>query len=588
MLPFVGVDGEGGNVESGDGFTTHTYTMLRAGDQYVTSDWFRFLATLPKKRIHVAYFFDYDVTMMCRGLPDEVMQGLACGQEVEYGKYLLFYRPRKEFTVKAFGRKTVINDVGTFFQSSFVKALERWDIGTVEQRELIASGKTQRANFGQLRADTIKYNAMECRLLEALMEKFRQACYVLGYLPRTWQGPGQLAKAMLAKHHIPKTDDLPEIPVVGVWDAAQAAYYGGRFETTAVGPIQGPIEGWDINSAYPHAISTLPCLMHCEWRPSRVIRTTGLYKVTFSHPEHNLWNGLPFRRPNGTIHYPTHGTGWYWGVELLAAQAVGARYRLHYGFEWIQHCDHQPFHFMPRLYAVRKAMGKTEAGMALKLAMNSVYGVLAQSVGKAPYANPIWAGLITARTRAQLLSAISQSPADVFMAATDGIYARPGLDLVDTDELGGWSRSIYPYLHIVQPGVYFAGDGAPKTRGVPYSAIIRHRDELIKAYTGNPEDSFTVPLRQFIGLRLAMSRGRPEIAGQWIDTTKRISYDWSNKRKAGIIRRSPDGDRTVPYTGDPDDISTPYDRLIGGNRDRENERLEFADAPDWADTLEVM
>ena len=46
-------------------------------------------------------------------------------------------------------------------------------------------------------------------------------------------------------------------------EAARMTYYGGWFETFVNGVIPGTSYAYDINSAYPYAISTLPCLLHC-------------------------------------------------------------------------------------------------------------------------------------------------------------------------------------------------------------------------------------------------------------------------------------------------------------------------------------
>lgn len=597
MLPFVGVDGEGGDFATDSG-TDHRYTMLRAGDEYVTDNFLWFLATRPKKRLYVSYFFDYDVTMMCRDLPEEIVRGLVTSQPVRYRRFEMSYRPRKEFSVRAFGvpsphnGQTIINDVGTFFQSSFVTALSRWNVGTDEERKMIADGKERRAAFGTLDDDTIRYNELECKLLVELMEKFRRVCVTIGYMPRRWQGPGQLAKAMLAAHNVPRTKDLPEIRLAGVWEAAQAAYYGGRFETSAVGPVcpRGGVDGWDINSAYPAAIATLPCLQHLEWRTSKraelTVKDTGIYRVNYTHPAGRYWHGFPHRTKEGRILYPRTGSGWYWGVEILAAQKLGARIEVLNGFEYVAGCDHRLFDFVHRLFSVRKAVGKSEAGIALKLALNSLYGVFAQSVGDPPYANPIYAGLITAKTRATLMEAVSHDPQSVFMLATDGIYAAPGLPLTPSKELGGWDYKHYPDgMHIVMPGIYFANDGAvTRTRGIPGRVVEKYRSEITDAYHRNPDDGITVPLRQFISLRLAVARNNLSTAGQWLETEKNIRYDWTTKRQAGV--HSVLGiDRTIPYTDAPEPESTPYDRFIGGNLAREMDRLEFLDVPDWGDTL---
>ena len=599
-LPFVGVDGEGGDVDN-----RHVYTMLRAGDDYVTDGFIPFLASLAKKRIHVAFFFDYDVTMMLRHLPPELLSTLVKHGEAAYERFRYSYRPRKEFIVRSGRSMTTINDVGTFFQCKFATALRRWNVGTEDQLRIIEEGKEGRQHFGQLTAETIEYNRMETRLLEELMEKFRRVCMTIGYMPQRWQGPGQLAKAMFRAHNIPKTEQLPT-PPDGLWEMAQAAYYGGRFETSAVGKISVPVDGWDINSAYPYAATLLPCLLHGRWLAAdgRAIRRAindghlVVCGVRFDHRTSQRWYTLPVRCRDGSIRYPKTGAGWYWSPELKAAESMGCVASYQSGFIFQAGCDCRPFNFMYRLFSVRKGLGKTEAGHGLKLAMNSAYGVCAQSVGKAPYANPVWAGLFTAYTRALLIDALSHSPEDVYMLATDGLYARSGhINLHESSSLGGWEKTMYPGgMHIVQPGVYFTGhkstciegtdcDCGPKTRGVPRTAVLRDETQLKAAWHGQATDHHSVSLRQFIGLRLGCHRGNFEDIGQWLPVSKAVSYDWSTKRRPDVLRRTAAGWRTEPYTGDSGEWTVPYSRIIGGNLARNMERLEWADTPDWALTL---
>lgn len=599
-LPFVGVDGEGGDITR-DGFTHHRYTMLRAGDSYVVDDgswdWhLRFLAEQAKRRILVAYFFDYDTTMMLRDMEEEKIRALVAGAEVQWGPYTLAYRPRKELVVKSHHRVTTVNDVGTFFQCKFTTALKRWNIGTDEQRRIIEEGKEGRAHFGELTPETIFYNGMETNLLEELMDKFRRTCEIIGYLPTRWQGPGQLAKAMFRKHNIPRTVALPE-PPPGLWEMAQAAYYGGRFETSLVGPVRVPVDGWDINSAYPYVATLLPCLLHGRWEPVRGHGQIGslvasgqlvVSHVNYDHDKERQWYSLPHRTHDGSIRFPRRGSGWYWSPELRAGCTNGLRATYSHGFLFIPGCDCKPFDFMHRLYSVRQGIGKSEAGITLKLAMNSAYGVTAQSVGKAPYANPVWAGLFTSYTRAILMGAVSQSPYDVYMLATDGLYCRSGsLALKESDTLGGWSRTHYPDgMHIVQPGVYFTNSKAdPKTRGVSLNAILANEQALRAAWTGNAGDGLDISLRQFIGLRLGAARDNFPTIGEWLPVTKRVGYDWSTKRRPNVLRHCYEGDRTLPYPGSTDEWSEPYSRIIGGNLARNMERLEWEDTPEWAMTL---
>lgn len=251
--PFCGVDGEGST------FARHEYMLLRAGEFVLNTgealtpyECLYFLAMLPTGREYVSYFFDYDVTMMTRDMPEDTLYELMDRESrarkdgrgyrpVKWKGFEFDWLPRKEFKVRHPSIKSswsVVSDVGTFFQCSFVAALRKWGIGSAEVVERIAEGKSQRANFGAMTPEIVEYNRLECDLLEDLMETFRRLCEQVGYVPRKWQGPGQMAIAMFEKHGIPKRADIQDRIPAAVWKLAQQAYYGGRFETTAVGWVE--------------------------------------------------------------------------------------------------------------------------------------------------------------------------------------------------------------------------------------------------------------------------------------------------------------------------------------------------------------
>ena len=97
----------------------------------------------------------------------------------------------------------------------------------------------------------------------------------------------------------------------------------------------------------------------------------------------------------------------------------------------------------------------------MKLAINSLYGKLAQRVGNPKYANLIHAGLITSFTRSKLNDAISAAPrGHIVMLATDGIYSVSPIDLPIGEKLGEFENATFNGLFIVQPGLYWS----PKRR----------------------------------------------------------------------------------------------------------------------------
>ncbi len=672
-LPFVGVDGEGGNING-----RHEYLLLRAGTQTLytgspltPSESLRFLSSLPPDKIYVGFYFDYDVTMILRDLPPEKVLRLIDKDSrkpspeyrqpfpLDYGPYQIEYMARKHFRVRVrpkHGEKrpwVTINDVGSFFQCAFVTALEKWEIGTAEQRKAIGDGKNKRAGFKELDAETDAYNALEIELLQSLMESFRAVCREVGYIPTRWQGPGWVAAKMLATHGVVKSKDLDIIP--GLAAAAQSAYYGGRFETSRIGAVPDDVYQYDINSAYPAALTRLPCLVHGTWRhgiptpgdlalhhvkfrPKRQTYRAGAGDATFDLTYKPLFYNFPIRNKQGRISFPATGSGWYWSVEV--EQAIHQTVKIDESWVYEKHCDCEPFKFIPDVYAERIRVGKTARGTVLKLALNSLYGKMCQSVGSAPYANPIWASLITAITRAQL-SELTHQPQrlkdgyccdDTYMLATDGVFCGPR-DVPTSKELGGWDLDIHRgrdySLFIIQPGVYFTPNSlAPKTRGVPRQIIIDRLADFIDSYNGflslhkgeiwippnldgtasdlegvwpNP---LPIPVRSFTGLRLAVARGKPHTAGTWVScptldidpshrctlecpSVRGITFNVSSKR-TDVHIRSRTGDllsslRTYPLHGDARE-TVPYAKAIGGVVDNENLAydLEYADRPDWA------
>jgi hypothetical protein len=659
---FVGVDGEGGNLSNG----YHAYFMLRAGDHLLsahsddvrlrTYDTLSFLSDLSPKKTYVAFFFDYDVAKILEDLPFKRLQYLmdrdARARDkggwfpVAYGDFEIDYMPRKEFKVrrKDGGAWITIHDVGSFFQCSFIKALDLWEIGTDKQRALIADGKGKRADFSRdLFQEIANYNHLECILLRELMGKFADACRDIGYVPKKWQGPGLLAEAMLEKHGLPRTADLPifnsDPTQDGVVDSpagfGRMAFYGGRFETSIVGATPPDVRQNDINSAYPAALLQVPCLEHGTWT-----KTTDKRKVTddetsicfgtfrwprrSSRPPHFM--GFPVRTSDGSIRFPMDGKGWYWSHEIRAAKHQTFTVLESWVYE--RHCECQPFAFVADIYKERKRLGKNAKGMVLKLAMNSLYGKMAQSIGTPKFSNPIWASFITAWCRAKIQDAIHQSRhcatgkwcgSDVYMIATDALVTRwdiPNLDI--GDGLGQWSVDVHDEgLFIIQPGLYFPvnvnKEAMYKTRGVPKAMVIEYREQFITNFAKMKESKrvmdgdVLLPMTLFIGIRQALQRHSLKLLGQFVpyndpvtgEPGRRTSFDWITKRRpqpyplpefkgttpSPYILTSPYfGTEGEQVDGTP--IQTfPYSKDIGGLVARMERQTEFEDQPDWMPTL---
>ncbi|MGH2612653.1 MAG: DNA polymerase, partial [Rhabdochlamydiaceae bacterium] len=484
--PFVGCDGEGGDING-----RHVYTCLRAGDQELftgkplsSRECLGFIADLPSGPIYVGYYFGYDITMILKDLPTGYLRDLKDSDKrkiisnghtwtppIVWNGFDIQLIGHREFKVRRRHSEkpyTTIHDVSGCFQSTFLKAIRRWEIGTLKEQAQIEAGKEGRGSWGMATESIREYNKLECTLLVQMMDSVRVACTQVGIHPRTWQGAGQLAESMLESHYI--GDYLAPIPAIMSVPTA-TAYFGGRFEITKQGLLDKVYE-YDLNSAYPSAMRSLPCLRHGQWRKGRVSPgSCGLSHVSWRrrNTSRAIPQPFPFRSHSGRISYPSSGRGWYWSPELEAALDIGLwDIEIDEGYVWHQTCDHKPFDWIEDIYNYRKTLTDGR-GIVLKLAMNSLYGKMAQSVGKPRFHSNVWAGLITSHVRAQLLKD-SHANGNAIMFATDAIYfEREAKTLQIGDNLGQYGRRMFPKYFIVLPGFHFPRGGSidkTKTRGI--------------------------------------------------------------------------------------------------------------------------
>lgn len=574
MLPFVGVDGEGHTVDG-----RHKYMLLCAGQHTLytgnpltTIEILGFLSDLPDDAIYVSFAFDYDVTMFFQRSPrrDKIEQIVARSNRsnlesknrmppVLYGEFLVRYVPGKFFEVKRAsnrkGKYTRIFDTVGFFQTSFVKALEAWQVTDDETLAFISEHKDIRS-LHVVNAEVIKYCQAECSLLAALMDKVRDATLSCGYTLRSWHGAGALADTMLDSNGV--IDYLPSEPNLEINEKACHAYYGGRFENTVQATFID-VKMYDINSAYPYALCQLPCLAHGYWsqEPGSSIYIAkvswDIIRWGTNKMGHYLLGPLPFRRPNGNIIFPTNGTGYYWSPEVEALKRYAERMPTDIEIDdiWYWHpgCDHKPFEFIPEMYRQRKLLGKSDAGKVIKLGMNSLYGKTVQTVGTAKYSSPIWAGMTTSITRAQILDAITESircNVKILMIATDSITTDRDLNALPVgSELGEWEGpKKLMAVHIFLPGIYFDPrsktdeNTVVKTRGFPAKYLNQLKKDVRKGL------EVTIKRPFFNGMRYVAHRGNWNDYGQWteIETTyspKALASKRSLRLKVPIIHKNP-------------------------------------------------
>lgn len=677
-IPFVGCDGEGTTNRG-----KHTYALFRIGDRELyrggrrltTPELLSFILASPppSEAILVGFAFEYDVCNILVDIPRERekedqpsrMERILYRNGDAYGfpwtwvnfdgfrEFGIAYLPRHFLKVcwscevtapdgtvkrKALGGSVrVIYDTWGMFQGPFLRAIENWQVGEKHWKE-IAANKRRRSSFRKVTDRIRSYCALECTLLSEMMDKLRTATVDAGMPIQKFDGAGNLAHYLLKANGALTRETTEHLLPNGLLTMAHAAYYGGRFEVTRVGRIDGMVTECDLGSAYPAALQHVPCHEHGQWRKVSAETLQAALRdkdavfvapVAFHHPKSTFLCGLPFRTKQGCLIWPRDGRGTYWSVELRSARKLGCQITVD-GEGWLYErgCDCRPYGWLRAAYDARKQLGKATKGIPLKLGINSVYGKRAQRVGGAPWQDPVHAGMTTAWTRARLNEAVAAAddPHDVVMLATDGIYyAGTAPDDMDYGKgLGQWETKRYPAgLFVVQPGLYWGRPEDPdtkqieetnkvKSRGISpkffepvipdfqrqWFNFIRRAQRAGETAVAHADDRSAlappvvpVEVSAFISLRLAMHRKAFDTACQWVKSKRAIRFGWRKKRDhAELIGRSV---RVGPRAGDPHAVSVPYvpdavpDGLAEVFQDYQEARWEFEAMPDPIDLSPV-
>lgn len=559
------VDGEGETIDA-DG--THIYTLLAACDTdgsyfdkidhqlapLSTDRCLWFLFDLPQSAIKVSFYFKYDVNMILKDLPVRYLRILHEKKHVWWKGWSLTYIPGKQFTITrkdADGGKqsSTIWDMFGFFQKSFVKTIDEWQVGTPEERALITEMKLKRSTFIKEDPEKIaEYCKLECRLGAETFRKVLDHAKLLHLKLRRYDGAGSVATAMFRKHDVQNyihqvRNRLPD-------DVIKCGYHGGRFDFAAFGECGTAIER-DINSAYPYQALHLPCLSCGSWEYRSDYdggSPWAIWDVSWDIDQYALWSPFPYRSNRGQK-YLRNGSGWYWANEVREAIALyPSTIQVRGGFVYTTDCIHRPFEFIREYYSARQelvAQGNL-AEMIIKLGLNSLYGKLAQSVGrfqKVPKTQCfIWAGMITSGTRGMLLRAIRDAPGEALLLATDAVITRHQSDEDEGLGLGQWKTTDLQNLFIVGNGFYQAETSNPKkpmkerTRGFNPNDI-RFTDEATGVVTDHWKqireqarkcDRFDHGISEeyFVGLGDALNNDAANMASwrHWIKRDHFIKY----------------------------------------------------------------
>lgn len=553
---FIAWDGEG--IQVGPGIAQpyvlfgNSRGMRIVGPSLSSMDCFDLLLEAKAKYpldIHVGFAINYDINMMLCDLPERYLRRIHATNKVTWMGYRIHWFPGKWLYIRRLsdGLSITLFDIFGFFQSSFILACERFLGASHPSLVRVRDGKAKRETFTyeELEDLIIPYWQTELELIVQLMDSLRSDLEDCGFQLSSWHGPGAVASKVFSIHHI--KDHMDKEIDKRVIEAAQYAYAGGRFEQFRCGHLPGVVYEYDINSAYPSAIVNLPSLRQGTWEHVKTFEpnTFGVWHISYHQTGNDRSQPQPLfcRARNGTISYPGKCEGWYWTPEAALVD-------LSYIIEgWVfRESGIRPFEFVNEYYERRREWKQNgiSAEKALKLALNSMYGKMAQRIGgyykdgkiQVPTWHQLeWAGYVTSYTRASLMIALFLKPDSVVALETDALFTTEPLPLRLGGGLGEWELTTFDNITYIQSGFYYAEQG--DKRICKYRGLDKDRE------TGEPKN---LPYRKVLDYLSHMGRfgGRmPPLYGH----TSRFNGLGISLSTHAVWRAWDTGERKIDYGG---------------------------------------
>lgn len=282
---YWGIDGEGINRDG-----VHDYVYMAAvcveneqvvGQQYLyykdqrrltTDECLWFLWKLGRKGDKFAFYSSkYDWTKILGDIEPEILDKI--------------FTPEKPFEVHWWNGWgiTHINNVVTLYrgksqklysdvwrclnQGAFIDVIDQWKAPTEEEQRFVEKMKANRGSFTALTQEIVDYCLLECKLLAVVFSRMMTAASEINIRPNKLYSAGSFAKKLMRNNNVQDYRGVDRY--AGAPEELKPhilrGYVGGRFELTQIGEFEQLYE-FDLKSAYPAAMTELPCLAHGQWK----------------------------------------------------------------------------------------------------------------------------------------------------------------------------------------------------------------------------------------------------------------------------------------------------------------------------------
>ncbi len=474
------------DAETQDGRAILLCTSSRFCEPRSWSDVWSFLRVEPLPSYYTTFNLPYDARAMLCLLPARALRELRASGSTEYHGWHVQLWARRVLRIRKAGdsARVELYDVWPYFGMSLDAAADKW---LDKRKKPLPKSWLPRMAWAlkHHRAKVLEYCHYDAQLPEELWALLVAQYESLGVDPHRGASPASLALRAYADSF----KDLGAMP----WEneTFRRTYYGGRIEVLRRGHF-GKVYIYDINSAYPSALATLPDPRGADTLAVRTVPRQdalyGAYRLRVRVPLDMPVPPLPCRTKKMPITFPVGvWETWVDKVTLGLLGEAGIKYDVLDGWEIVS--DEEPTLLFPGIeewYAKRRA--NPECAHALKITLNALYGKTAEMV----YARISWkngqslrgvydhggklvrkirvpsrhthfavAAACTAICRAAMWRAIHLRPGVVVAVATDGLISTKPLSELDGGlGLGEWRlKHKADEAFIVGTGIYAFREG---------------------------------------------------------------------------------------------------------------------------------
>lgn len=431
-----------------------------------------------KHTYFITWNLKFDASVILKCFDEKILEKFYYGLEeekyrIEIKDLKITYLHKKCLTFTTKNKSIKIYDAMQFFTGAGKKGKSSLDavaeVYLGKQKEYNGKYKDKKfpddiLNDKKELDEVIKYCIKDCQLTKQLMDIWVEAFYNnFNFYPNAFYSAGYLT-SQLFKIKLDSFPSFRKIPFP-IQSIAYNAYFGGRFEIMERGKFTD-IHHYDINSAYPYAMTLLPDFDNGKWikitslnQYKKYSKYVGFYKIQVSSREKRI-SPFMFRGEYGNVYCPRGNfITFTTSFEIEAAKNYDVTIQKIIGYCFIPKTKRKTKFNKLIQDMYNKRLQQTNAGQkyVYKVLINSGYGKFAQNKPEPKNLfNPVYCAAITGKCRAMLLDAAANHKNDIIMFATDGIFSKKKLDVPTPKEkiLGQWEYQHHPNMHLVMAGIY--------------------------------------------------------------------------------------------------------------------------------------